>query len=338
MSEGCRKASQASRLLVGGNVKRLRRALGYLQRELAEVTGLNRNHIISIERGLENMSLSTVERLAEGLRCSPVTLVAEHSARIVVAYNVRRLREAHGWTQQQLAERVSVVASYVGNVEQGRMNLTLSSVARLAEGLRCSLVTLLGGHQDPVVLSGIVLSLGAVQTHRVIVGNNVMRLREVHGWTRQQLAERLSVAASYIGNVEQGRMNLTLSSMGRLAEGLRCSLATLVDGHRDPAAGSGDSNYSQLRGVALSVIVGDNVKRLREARGWSQQQLAGRLSAAKGFVGNTERGVMNLRLASVEALAEGLQCSLADILQAPFSHPHRRGLDRPRSDCKLVTY
>lgn len=48
---------------------------------------------------------------------------------------VRELREAHGWTQEQLAERSDMNASYLGFVERGDNVPTLTIIIQIAEGL-----------------------------------------------------------------------------------------------------------------------------------------------------------------------------------------------------------
>jgi transcriptional regulator with XRE-family HTH domain len=59
-----------------------------------------------------------------------------------VADNVIALRSAHGWTQQQLADRCHRTRPYIANIEQGRLNLTLATLEILAEGLDCLAVDL----------------------------------------------------------------------------------------------------------------------------------------------------------------------------------------------------
>ena len=46
---------------------------------------------------------------------------------------VRQLREARGWTQEQLAERSEMNASYLGFLERGDNVPTLSIIIQLAE-------------------------------------------------------------------------------------------------------------------------------------------------------------------------------------------------------------
>lgn len=48
---------------------------------------------------------------------------------------MRELREAHGWTQEELAERSDMNASYLGFVERGDNVPTLTIIIQIAGGL-----------------------------------------------------------------------------------------------------------------------------------------------------------------------------------------------------------
>lgn len=51
---------------------------------------------------------------------------------------VKRIREALGMTQEQLAARCGLGQSYIADIENGRRgNLELSTVKKIAEGLEC---------------------------------------------------------------------------------------------------------------------------------------------------------------------------------------------------------
>ena len=58
---------------------------------------------------------------------------------------VRRRREALGLTIEQLAERAGLTPNYVGTVETGRRDPSLSTVLALAKGLRIQPAELFGG-------------------------------------------------------------------------------------------------------------------------------------------------------------------------------------------------
>lgn len=61
---------------------------------------------------------------------------------------VRRRREALGWTLEQLAERSKLSPNYIGTVENGRRDPSLSTVLALAKGLRVPAGELLGPVKD----------------------------------------------------------------------------------------------------------------------------------------------------------------------------------------------
>ena len=53
----------------------------------------------------------------------------------VFGINVRRLRKARGLTQEALAHEVEIDVSYLGQIERGERNPTLSVVERFAAAL-----------------------------------------------------------------------------------------------------------------------------------------------------------------------------------------------------------
>jgi transcriptional regulator with XRE-family HTH domain len=61
---------------------------------------------------------------------------------------VRRRRRALGLTLEQLAERSGLTPNYIGTVEHGQRDPSLSTVMALAKGLEVSASELLGGVAD----------------------------------------------------------------------------------------------------------------------------------------------------------------------------------------------
>lgn len=57
---------------------------------------------------------------------------------------LRQLRQARRLTQEQLAERSGLSYKFIGEVERGRGNPTLTTLAALSEALGVGLVDLLG--------------------------------------------------------------------------------------------------------------------------------------------------------------------------------------------------
>jgi len=53
-----------------------------------------------------------------------------------------------------------------------------------------------------------------------IVGANVRRLRKERGLTQEQLAMETEIDLTYLGGIERGRRNPSVSVLGRLANAL----------------------------------------------------------------------------------------------------------------------
>lgn len=58
------------KILVGRRVKQLRTLLGISQEELADLAGLDRTYITSVECGKRNISIVNIEKLAHALNVS----------------------------------------------------------------------------------------------------------------------------------------------------------------------------------------------------------------------------------------------------------------------------
>lgn len=63
------------REIVSTNVRKERLRKGLSQEALADLSGLHRTYIGSIERGERNVSIDNIERIANALSVSPVDLL-----------------------------------------------------------------------------------------------------------------------------------------------------------------------------------------------------------------------------------------------------------------------
>ena len=64
---------------------------------------------------------------------------------------------------------------------------------------------------------------------RVVVGRNVRALREQRGLAQDALAHDAGIHVTYLSGVENGRRNITLSVVERLAAALGVAEARLLD-------------------------------------------------------------------------------------------------------------
>jgi len=61
---------------------------------------------------------------------------------------IRRRREAQGLTLEQLADRAGLTPNYIGTIENGKRDPSLSTVLALSSGLRISPAELFGGIKE----------------------------------------------------------------------------------------------------------------------------------------------------------------------------------------------
>jgi transcriptional regulator with XRE-family HTH domain len=66
--------------------------------------------------------------------------------------------------------------------------------------------------------------------------------------------------------------------------------------------------------AALPDQFGDAVRRLRQRKGWSQEELADRAGLHRTYVGGIERGERNVSLVNIGRLARALETSLSALM------------------------
>lgn len=67
----------------------------------------------------------------------------------------------------------------------------------------------------------------------------------------------------------------------------------------------------------LQVVIGRNLRRIREMRGMSQEAFGDLLGFHPNYVGNLERGERNLTVRSIERLADVLGVNVLALLVDP---------------------
>ena len=64
---------------------------------------------------------------------------------------------------------------------------------------------------------------------RILFGQRLKKLRKDRGWSQEQLALECDLDRTYIGGIEQGRRNVGLVNICKLAEALNVTLGKLLD-------------------------------------------------------------------------------------------------------------
>ena len=85
--------------------------------------------------------------IVNAMDCSP-RLQLNECAAMDFGREIRRRRETLGMTLEQLAESSKLTPNYIGTIENGKRDPSLSTVLALAKGLRVPPAELFGGIQD----------------------------------------------------------------------------------------------------------------------------------------------------------------------------------------------
>lgn len=65
------------------------------------------------------------------------------------------------------------------------------------------------------------------------------------------------------------------------------------------------------------AVLAVNLRRLRSARGWSQERLAERAGVHRNYLGGIERRERNVGLDNIESIARALGVTVSELLSDP---------------------
>ena len=63
----------------------------------------------------------------------------------------------------------------------------------------------------------------------------------------------------------------------------------------------------------LLVRLGDRIRKLRKARGWTQVEMAEKVGIDRSFLADVERGKRNVSILNVELIAKGFEISMSQL-------------------------
>lgn len=70
-----------------------------------------------------------------------------------------------------------------------------------------------------------------------------------------------------------------------------------------------------MQGLDYRKRLGERIRKLRDRRGWSQEEFAAICEVNRSYMGRIERGELNLTLATLTKIGKGLGTSVSALLK-----------------------
>ena len=157
---------------------------------------------------------------------------------------LRAYRQQRGLSQRALTARTGIPSTYISEIEQGRRNIAVLALLRLAHALAIPAAWLLAGlaPHTPLPPSGVRAPLphwrpqeappapapGDPERLLHLLGATIRQYRQQQGLTHKALAAKTGLDNSYIGEIERGERNVSVLNLVHIAEGLDLSVHQLL--------------------------------------------------------------------------------------------------------------
>ncbi len=122
---------------LGRKLRQARMSKGVTLSELSKKAGVSLAHLSEVERGRSSASLKTLEKLAGALGL-PISQLLAGGGEDGLGIRIKRLRERIGMTQKELAHKVGISHSLIGQIETERVQPSVGTLNRIAEVLGVS--------------------------------------------------------------------------------------------------------------------------------------------------------------------------------------------------------
>jgi transcriptional regulator with XRE-family HTH domain len=144
----------------------------------------------------------------------------------VVGRKVRARRRALGLSQIGLASACHLHFTYVSEIERGEHNVTVQTIARLADGLHTTPAVLLQGigrPSDPYPGGEM-----PPDRQRGLLEAALRQVRLDAGLAQGEMAARLGVSQSYVSKYERGQLQLDFAAVGRVCRAAGTTMRDFV--------------------------------------------------------------------------------------------------------------
>lgn len=128
----------------------MREERGLSLHALSALAAVERKVLRGLEAGTANVSLKTLDRIAQALQTTVAGLFdptagasSLFDTQTLLALNIKRLRHERSWKTTEVESRSSMKAVYVAFIETGKKGCTLQTLLRLATAFEVEVPALL---------------------------------------------------------------------------------------------------------------------------------------------------------------------------------------------------
>jgi transcriptional regulator with XRE-family HTH domain len=163
--------------------------------------------------------------------------------------------------------------------------------------------------------------LGPSRTYVELLAANIIRLRGELGWTTRAFAEHAGLELKTLYEVEHAvYRTISIDTVDRFARAFGVHPAMLV---------APPSRRRAFPDVPTRDTLAANIVQAREARRWTQAQLAEHAGVSRTLIAHVERRSRNVSLDVLERIGRAVALTLPEMLTAKSEHEERHGLPPP---------
>lgn len=188
-------------VLTHNNLSMVLREKGIMLKEIADKVNLPLEELEQIYLGRKEFSKETLRIVSEFLDVSEETLLIDNKKSIYenIGIQLRKIREEKKITLIELGKKAGVSYTHISEIERGKTCASLKTLEKLARVLEIP-----AGHFFQLEES-------------FTLGDKIRKLREKQNITQIQLAEKIGVSLSLVGQIETGRVKPALDTLQNIA-------------------------------------------------------------------------------------------------------------------------
>ncbi|WP_353278937.1 helix-turn-helix domain-containing protein [Wolbachia endosymbiont (group A) of Udea olivalis] len=222
--------------------------------------------------------------------------MANISIRYQIAQKVRNWRLKRGYTQKDLAKKVSVTYQVVLQYEKGTRKISIEKLYAIAEILSIGIVDLIPVSNEKICLED--------------EGEEILNLvREYKKINDQELRKMFCLLTKFVQVSERSSRK---AEKVKIAKGL-VKAGVSVDTVSKTIGLSADECVEEKTG-SIYYQIGKKIKEWRLVREYTQKDLAEKMSTTRDEISNYEQGRVAIPLEKLYAIAETLSISITDLL------------------------